>query len=142
MTDQQKATAIRLYSELGVPTPSLERLAARGVRFESCYTPHPLCVPARVSFWTGRYPHQHGSRTNELPMQPGQPHLASTLKGAGYRLALFGKNHCFPPAEEAALFDEPFVFSHGGPDASADAREAEVVAWIRAAGPRPFGTHF
>jgi choline-sulfatase len=135
MTDHQKATAIRMYSALGIETPNLERLAQRGVRFEGCYTPYPLCVPARVSFWTGRYPHQHGARTNEILMPPGERHFADILKEHGYRLALFGKNHCFPPEQGAALFDERYVFSHTGPDPEicADEAEAEVTRWIRSA---------
>lgn len=134
MSDQQKASAIRMYAPgFGIPTPSLERLAARGIRFERCYTPHPLCVPARVSFWTGRYPHQHGARTNEILMPPGERHFAGMLKGAGYRLALFGKNHCFPADQEAALFDDRYVFSHPGPEPADCESEAvaEVVRWIR-----------
>jgi arylsulfatase A-like enzyme len=130
MTDQQRANAIRMYGNPDVPTPSLERLAARGIRYESCYTPHPLCVPARVSFWTGRYSHQHGARTNEIPMPPGERHFARILADAGYRLALFGKDHCFQPPDHA-LFDERYVFAHQGPDETDDERVAEVVRWIR-----------
>lgn len=135
MTDQQKATAIRMYSALGIETPNMERLAQRGIRFDRCYTPHPLCVPARVSFWTGRYPHQHGARTNEILMPPGERNFAQVLRDQGYRMALFGKNHCFPQEQEAALFDERYVFSHAGPDPAmcADEREAEVTRWIRSA---------
>jgi arylsulfatase A-like enzyme len=125
MTDQQKATAIRLYGNPDVPTPALERLAARGVRYDQCYTPHPLCVPARVSFWTGRYPHQHGARTNEIPMPPGERHLAGVLHESGYR----------PPDE--ALFEERHAFSHAGPDETATEEEAAAVRWIRTReGPR------
>lgn len=131
MSDQQKATAIRMYSEIGIPTPSLERLAARGVRFDRCYTPHPLCVPARVSFWTGRYSHEHGARTNEILMPPGERNFVQLLREQGYRTALFGKNHCFPPTQEAALFDERYVFSHQGPDEAESAGVAEAVGWIR-----------
>ena len=54
MTDQQKATAIDLYGG-PVRTPNLGRLAADGLLYEHAFTPHPLCVPARVSFWTGRW---------------------------------------------------------------------------------------
>ncbi len=68
LTDQQKARALRLDNAFGIPAPASERLAARGVRYEGCDTPHPLCVPARVSLWTGRYPRRHGARTNEIPM--------------------------------------------------------------------------
>lgn len=135
MTDQQKASAIRMYGNPDVPTPSLERLAARGIRFDQCYTPHPLCVPARVSFWTGRYPHEHGSRTNEILMPPGECHFARVLHDAGYRLALFGKDHCFQPADDR-LFEERYVFSHQGPDDAENEQVAEVVRWIRS-GRRP-----
>ena len=67
MTDQQKATASELYGG-PVRTPHLARIASQGVLYERAYTPHPLCVPARVSLWTGRWPHAHGARTNETPM--------------------------------------------------------------------------
>jgi arylsulfatase A-like enzyme len=134
MTDQQKATAIGLYGNPDVPTPALERLAARGVRYDRCYTPHPLCVPARVSLWTGRYPHRHGARTNEIPMPPEERHLARILHEAGYTLALFGKDHCFRPADEA-LFAHRHAFSHGGPDETETEEEAAAVRWIRSGEP-------
>ena len=130
MTDQQKANAIRMYGNPDVPTPNLERLAARGIRYDQCYTPHPLCVPARVSFWTGRYPHEHGSRTNELPMPAREQHFARILHDADYRLALLGKNHCFQAAD-LELFEDQYIFSHQGPDDAENEDVAEVVRWIR-----------
>ena len=51
MTDQQKATASHLYGSTFCQTPNLERLAQQGVLFQHAFTPHPLCVPARVA-WT------------------------------------------------------------------------------------------
>ncbi len=134
MTDQQKASATRMYGNPDVPTPALERLAARGVRYDRCYTPHPLCVPARVSLWTGRYPHHYGARTNEILMPPDERHLAQVLHEAGYTFALFGKDHCFRPAD-AGLFAHRHVFSHQGPDETETAAEAAVVRWIRSGEP-------
>ena len=49
MTDQQKATASHLYGNTFCETPSMECLANEGVLFEGAFTPHPLCVPARIS---------------------------------------------------------------------------------------------
>lgn len=37
MIDQQKASALRLDNAIGSPAPAIERLAARGVRYEGCY---------------------------------------------------------------------------------------------------------
>jgi arylsulfatase A-like enzyme len=112
MTDQQKATAIDLYGG-PVAAPNLARIAAGGRLYEQAYTPHPLCVPARVSFWTGRWPHSHGARTNEIPMPRGETHFARVLRAAGYRLGHFGKNHCFTAADFAACFDRVFEAGHG-----------------------------
>ena len=57
MADQMKATASRLYSEIGVETPNLKRMKENGVQFENTVTPHPLCVPARTSVMSSKYPH-------------------------------------------------------------------------------------
>ncbi|MCC6178422.1 MAG: sulfatase-like hydrolase/transferase [Chloroflexi bacterium] len=112
MTDQQKATAIDLYGG-PVRTPQLRRLAASGLLYEHAFTPHPLCVPARVSMWTGRYPHSTGARTNETPMPRAEIHLAALLHEAGYTLGHFGKNHCFTPDDFDRYFRRVFQANHG-----------------------------
>ncbi|MGH2369461.1 MAG: sulfatase family protein, partial [Chloroflexota bacterium] len=112
MTDQQKATAVDLYGG-PVRTPQLSRLAAGGLLYEQAYTPHPLCVPARVAFWTGRWPHNTGARTNETPMPRGETHLAALLHDAGYTLGHFGKNHCFTLEDFDRSFTRVFEAGHG-----------------------------
>ena len=52
--DQMKATASHLDGNTFCQTPSMERLAGEGVLFRHAVTPHPLCVPARISFWIFR----------------------------------------------------------------------------------------
>ena len=132
-TDQQKATAIDLYGG-PVATPNLARIAARGLLYEQAHTPHPLCVPARVSLWTGRWPHSHGARTNEVAMPRGEAHFAAVLRAAGYRLGHFGKNHCFTAEDLGACFDRVFLAGHGdrfGPDVTM------IRAGLPAPGPGP-----
>ena len=114
MTDQQKATASRLYGNSFGETPSMARLANEGVLFEHAITPHPLCMPARVSYWTGQWPHSHGSRRNETPMAPGTEHAFRIWKDAGYHTGLIGKNHCFVDQSDLDLFDTWCEISHGG----------------------------
>ena len=74
IADQLKATALRMYSNIGIETPSLERMASEGVMYRHAVTPHALCVPARVSMMTSRYAHSTGSRRNETLMPSGELH--------------------------------------------------------------------
>lgn len=128
MTDQQKATASHLYGNTFCQTPTMERLANQGVLFEHAFTPHPLCVPARVSLWTAQFPHSHGGRRNETWMPGGAIHAFQLWKEAGYHTGLIGKNHCFERPEDLALFDTWCEISHGGLPADAEPRG---MSWFR-----------
>jgi len=128
MADQLKATASSVYGSGGTATPALERLAARGVTYRNAFTPSPLCVPARVSLWSGRYPGSHGSRLNETPMPAGVAHAFRLWREAGYATALIGKNHCFEEPADLALFDVLCEIGHEGlpPD-----RPPRGMEWFR-----------
>ncbi|MBI3971034.1 MAG: sulfatase-like hydrolase/transferase [Chloroflexi bacterium] len=105
MCDELKATALGLYGNPVLRTPALERLADEGILYECAFTPHPLCVPARAAFWSGRYPHSTGARTNQtfLPPDGSVRHMARVWWEAGYTTGVIGKNHCFVGEDEARL---------------------------------------
>lgn len=126
MVDQMKWSAMQMYSEIGIPMPSLERLASRGVTFRHAFTPHPLCVPARTSVMTARYPHTTGCRRNETLMPEHEIHAFNIWRDAGYATGLIGKNHCFDRPEDLALLDVLCEISHGGlPEEGAENRGME-----------------
>ncbi len=114
VSDQMKWSALRMYSEIGIETPGLERLAAEDVRFENAVTPHPLCVPARVSLMTSRYAHSTGGRRNETLMPPGELHAFRIWMAMGYTTGLIGKNHCFIQQSDFATLDVRCEMSHTG----------------------------
>ncbi len=115
MADQMKASILRMYSsEIGIETPTLERLADEGVRFEHAITPHPLCVPARTSVMTGRYPHSTGCRRNETLMPENEQHAFRIWKNNGFTTGLIGKNHAFVEPSDLDLFDVRCEISHAG----------------------------
>lgn len=60
ITDQQTAGALSCEGNPYVKTPNLDRLAARGMRFEKSYCTYPLCCPSRGSLFTSRMPHELG----------------------------------------------------------------------------------
>ncbi len=75
-------------------TPNVDRLAARGVRFDRAYCQFPLCNPSRVSFLTGRYPHRTGVLGNLDALRARMPNavtLAQLLHQAGYVTRRAGK---------------------------------------------------
>ena len=114
MTDQQQATSLGLYGNPDVRTPNLERLAQEGLLYQHAYTAHPLCVPSRAAFWTGRWPHSTGVRTNEIPLPTHEIDWASLLLDRGYVGGLFGKNHVFR-ADQLDRFATVWEAGHGGP---------------------------
>ncbi len=114
MADQMRATASHLYRDGACPTPSLAALADRGVRYDLAFTPHPLCVPARTSIMTSRYPHSTGARRNETLMPAGANHAFRIWKQEGFTTGLIGKNHCYDRPEDLQLFDVYCELSHRG----------------------------
>jgi arylsulfatase len=92
MCDQLRADALSCSGNW-VKTPHIDRIAQNGVRFLNCVTNSPVCLPARVSMATGRYPHNTGVWENqpfELPEKT--PTWMSAIRDAGYRTSLFGKS--------------------------------------------------
>jgi len=98
ITDQQRADTLAPGSLC--QTPNLQRLAARGTRFESCYAPNPICAPVRASLFTGLLPHNHGMVDNphtvesyRADLKPDLPFWPRDMQRAGYHSAYFGKWH-------------------------------------------------
>ncbi|MFP4027340.1 MAG: sulfatase [Candidatus Brocadiia bacterium] len=93
MTDQQRADAMGC-SGGWVKTPNLDRIASEGVRFENAVTNSPVCIPARVSLATGRYPHNTTIWNNvHFDMPPDTPTWMQAVREAGYHTSVFGKTH-------------------------------------------------
>jgi iduronate 2-sulfatase len=77
-----------------IRSPNLDRLAARGVRFEHAYCQYPLCNPSRVSLFSGLYPTTTQVLDNVTPPRYAVPDfvtLPQHLRAHGYRARYFGK---------------------------------------------------
>ena len=75
ISDRQRWNSIGEVGTDGIKTPHIDRLADEGVTFSRAYCTAPLCTPARMSIFTGRYPHDHGMVTNGGPMHQPRPGL-------------------------------------------------------------------
>lgn len=90
MTDDMAQTDLQFM-------PTVRRkLAQKGTKFTNAIDSFPLCCPARATFISGQYPHNHGVIGNFAPygwygMKSRGNTLPAWLDDAGYRTAAIGK---------------------------------------------------
>jgi len=138
MTDQQRWDSMG-SSGGWVNTPNLDRIASEGTRFSDCVTTSPLCVPARVTLATGRYPHNNGVWTHvPYAVPPESNSWIREIRDLGYRTSLFGKTHLHPHGRSDLREKEDLlhglglddVDEIGGPRASATGLSHMTALWI------------
>ena len=136
MTDQQRWDAMSCADDW-VKTPALDRIAAEGVRFTQCVTTTPICIPARVTLATGRYPHNNAVWNNmDYTMPPDAPTWMRAIRDLGYRTSLFGKTHLHPHRGDLRerehllnAYGLDDVDEIGGPRASAQVMSHLTAGW-------------
>jgi iduronate 2-sulfatase len=82
------------YGNAAVKTPNLDRLAARGVRFDRAYAQYPVCNPSRTSFLTGLRCEQTGVVNNNTFFRTALPNVVTLpqfLRRQGWYAAGYGK---------------------------------------------------
>ncbi|MEM9827911.1 MAG: sulfatase [Planctomycetota bacterium] len=87
-------TRIGCYGDPDVQTPNIDRLAARGVRFENAYCQFPLCGPSRNSMLCGLYPNSTGILANAQIFRdtiPKRVSLPQAFRLDNYFAARIGK---------------------------------------------------
>ena len=74
------------YGDEHAITPTLDSLAASGVRFTDAMTAVPVTLPSVTSLLTGRLPLHHGVRDNDrFVLDPAEETLAERFQAAGWR---------------------------------------------------------
>lgn len=122
-------------------TPSIERLAASGMRFSNGYAACPVCSPTRASILTGKYPQRMGITDYISPNGGNQPEkwrrptrllpapytdrlahaevtLAEALGEQGYATFFAGKWHLGPEGwwpEDQGFDENQGGITRGGP---------------------------
>ena len=128
MTDQHRFDALSCMGGLPGMTPNLDALAKEGVVFENCYTPSPVCGPARTALKSGRFPAACGAVKNWLPCH-SPDWLPERLTNVGYDTGMAGKLH-ISPCEKSygfrwkVLSDAPYsVYAD-------DDKHSEYIKWL------------
>lgn len=102
MSDQLRYGCVGANGNRIVKTPAMDRLARESANFSQAFVQAPVCVPSRISYFTGRYPHCHRNRVNYTPCDPREVFFYRLLREAGYRTGSVGKLHFHPPTAEHA----------------------------------------
>jgi iduronate 2-sulfatase len=82
------------YGNPLIKTPNIDRLAARGTRFDRAYAQYPLCNPSRTSLLSGHYPTETGVMDNNKYFRAERPDyvtLPQYFKAHGYATLRTGK---------------------------------------------------
>ena len=145
--DTLRRDRLGAYGSTSGLTPTLDRLAATGLRYTRAFSHVPLTLPAHTSILTGLTPRHHGVHNNlAFRLDDHVPTLATMLKDAGYRtgafVGAFVLDARFGLARGFDTYDDRYPRDTGAPTFRiSERRAADVVKaagdWILAGGPRP-----
>jgi len=144
--DTVRPDRLGFYGNTNIATPNLDRLAARSAVFTRAHAATPITLPSHASILTGRYPHNHGVRTNSFPpLGSDQTTLAEFLSDSGYETAAFVSSFIleekFGLAQGFSRYDdethdEAAVGAYT--ERRADQTTDRALRWLRNSRKRPF----
>ena len=108
MSDEHTRSVMGAYGNSVAITPTLDRLAKEGVRFDNAYTPSPICISARASFATGTQVFEHACWSSAEPYYGQHQSWMHRLRDAGHEVVSIGKLH-YRSAEDDVGFSEQIL---------------------------------
>jgi len=129
------------YGHPQVQSPHIDRLAARGVRFDRAYCQYPLCGPSRASFMCGLYPDQTLIHRNAIYIREHLPNvqtMSQMFRGAGYFATRIGKIYHYnvPKHVGTGGHDDPYSWDKTINPRGRDKEEEDLIFSLR---PGSFG---
>lgn len=129
MSDDHTTQAIGAYgSRLARlnPTPTIDQLAAEGMRFDNVFCNNSICCPSRASIITGQYPQTNGVLDLDQGLDTAKQYLPIEMAKLGYTTAMIGKWHLH---NEPVHFDYYKVLPIQGKYFNPDFREKGKGEW-------------
>ncbi|MCA1808911.1 MAG: sulfatase-like hydrolase/transferase, partial [Lentisphaerae bacterium] len=126
-TDMQRADTIRALGNDVIRTPHLDRLVREGTAFTNCFTPSPVCVPARCCMHYGMYPQRTGLFANGRMMDDNGMSYPALLGRHGYRTHAIGKCHFTKDHKALRGFHSRLLQEECKSDPAMD----DYVAWLK-----------
>ncbi len=129
LADQLSARWLGAYGNPAAHTPNLDALAARGVRFERCYSNTPVCMPARATLITGRSPQHHGVFYNGYELGTDMPTYPHILHESGYQTLGIGKFHL--ECHGRGAYNDVTKYGFERAETTEDIRCGQWLDWVR-----------
>ena len=108
LSDDHRAGFLGCYGHPIIKTPTIDRLAHRGMRFENMFVTTSICAASRATLFTGLWERTHKYTFGTLPIsqEHAEASYPALLRAAGYRTGFVGKFGVGVEAEQqAAMFD-------------------------------------
>ncbi len=101
------------YGIAQASTPNLDALAARGMRYSTCWSTYPVCAPARTTLITGVYPVATGGEhmRSQVPLPADLRMYPQLLRAAGYYCTNNAKED-YNVQKPGAVWDESSRTAH------------------------------
>lgn len=108
ITDDQSWEHLGCYGDTAIRTPSVDRLADEGLRFEHAYTACSSCSPSRAGLITGQdiYRLEEGGVLSGF-LRDKYPMFPELLSEAGYKVGATGKRYWPRTLNVEGAVDEP-----------------------------------
>ena len=145
LSDDHSYPYLGCYGDPNVRTPTLDQLAAGGMKFHSFFTTAPQCVPSRASLMTGRSPVAARITRFSSPLPRDVVTFPEVLREkAGYFVGVCGRSYHLDGAKSGDLlekhglrtFEKRFDSVRTGSDTET-ARQTEEFLDLKPAG-KPF----
>lgn len=113
--DQMRSDSLGHLGNPASITPYLDDFArSEGVSFRNAFCQNSVCVPSRISFTTGLYPHVHGHRTMNYLLREGEESVFKELKDQGYHVWMNSRNDLIAGQIDGLLEKHASEIYYGG----------------------------
>ncbi|MEC8382365.1 MAG: sulfatase-like hydrolase/transferase [Myxococcota bacterium] len=94
MSDEHDGAILSCMGDKIIRTPHIDSIAENGILFRSCYTPSPVCGPARLALTAGKTVGRSQVWSNHNVLESDDVYsMAKAFSNAGYQSILCGKQH-------------------------------------------------
>ncbi|MCL5270083.1 MAG: sulfatase [bacterium] len=117
MSDEHAYDMLGCYGNSQIRTPSIDKCAAEGIRFNYCVSSYPVCTPYRGILLSGLHPLHNAAIINDIQMLSSDvatggkgKYFGEVLRDAGYHMGYVGKWHLFGGDRDRGVPNGPYRY--------------------------------